>query len=54
MIRTDYTYSGSGLIFVEDDLFRDGIGKKRNVGFALDKEASIGPNTIVDRVDTSE
>ena len=54
VIGSDYTYSGSGLVFIEDDLFRDSIGEECDVGFTLDKETSVGSNTIVYRVDTSE
>lgn len=54
VIRTNYAYSGSGLVFVENDLFRDGIGEECDVGFPLDEEASVGSNTIINRVDTSE
>jgi hypothetical protein len=54
MIGTDYAYSSSGLVLIEYDLFRDGIGEECNVGFPLDKETSVGSNTIVYRVDASE
>lgn len=54
VIGTDYAYPRSGLVLIEYDLFRDGIGEECYVGFPLDKETSVGSNTIVYRVDASE
>ena len=54
VIGTVYADSSSGLVFIKYDLFRDGIGEECDVGFPLDKETSVGSNTIVYRVDASE
>jgi hypothetical protein len=54
VIGADDAYARRSLVFIEDDLFRDGIGEEGDVGFALDKETSIGSNAIIYSVDAPE